>query len=66
MEPQQALKLLVGILNQVTLINRGGGRESGLTVDERAAISQSAHAINQALTAKPEAQPAPKAKRNRK
>ena len=48
MEPLQALKLLVSILNQTTMINRGG-RESGLTADERGGINQSTQIVAKAL-----------------
>lgn len=48
MDPKQALAFITNILSEVTMVNKSG-RESGLTLNDRASIQNALQSIDEAL-----------------
>lgn len=49
MEPKQAMAFITNILSEVTMVNKAG-RESGLTLNDRASIQNALKVIDDAIS----------------
>lgn len=54
MTPQDALRLIDGVIDSVTLVAKQGGNESGLTAGDRGTLKQAVALIREALEPKAE------------